>query len=66
MLECLRARLPAPQTTRGHRTNNLAAIHDRIALCEGSARYCRILDTKKDRGYADLFMAAATGKRTLL
>jgi uncharacterized protein (TIGR02246 family) len=35
--------------------NDLAAINDRIALCEGKARYCRTLDTKDWAGYADLF-----------
>ena len=36
--------------------NDLAAINDRIALCEGKARYCRTLDTKDWAGYADLFI----------
>jgi uncharacterized protein (TIGR02246 family) len=35
--------------------NDLAAINDWIALCEGKARYCRTLDTKDWAGYADLF-----------
>jgi hypothetical protein len=44
--------------------NNLAAINDRIALCEGNARYCRTLDSKDWAAYADLFTADYGGSST--
>jgi SnoaL-like domain len=34
--------------------HDLATINDRHALCEAKARYCRTLDTKDWKGYAEL------------
>ncbi len=34
---------------------SLQMIADRIAICEAKARYCRTLDSKDWRGFADIF-----------